>query len=133
MLRNILAIVIGWLLGSAVNIGLIQVGHAVFPIAGIDPNDMNAYAELMPTLDFKYFMFPFLAHALGTFVGAFTAARIAAKHKMKSALAIGGLFLLGGIAVNYMLPGPAWFIFTDILIAYLPMAWFAGKIITKKH
>ena len=63
----------------------------------------------MPTLDFQYFIFPFLAHAIGTLVGAFIAGYIAATHKMKFSLGIGVLFLLGGITINYMLPGPVWF------------------------
>jgi len=107
---------------------LIQVGHSIFPIKDIDPNDMSAYAAIMPTLEFHYFIFPFLAHALGTFVGAFIAGLIASKNKMTFSLSIGGLFLLGGIAVNYLLPGPLWFTILDILIAYIPMAWLGGNL-----
>ncbi len=122
ILKNILAVIIGWLAGSIVNMGLIQIGHTLFPIEGIDPNDMDALATVMPTLDYTYFIFPFLAHALGTLVGAAIAYLIAANHKMKFALSIGVLFLLGGIMVNYMLPGPLWFTLLDIFIAYIPMA-----------
>lgn len=127
-LRNVLAIILGWVGGSIINMGLVKVGSSVMPIPGVDTNDLNALAEAMPTLDFKYFIFPFLAHALGTLVGAVLAYRIAASHKMKFAWAIGGLFLLGGIAVNYMLPGPTWFAIADIVLAYLPMAWLGGKL-----
>ena len=70
---NILAILFGWFLGSLINLGLIQLGHKLFPIVGLDLNDMVALAELMPTLEFEFFIFPFLAHALGTLVGATTA------------------------------------------------------------
>ena len=80
---------------------------------------------------YLYFIFPFLAHALGTIVGALIAGRIATTHKMKFSLAIGGLFLLGGIMVNFMLPGPSWFAVVDILIAYIPMAWIGGKLAKK--
>ncbi len=128
IIRNILAFVAGWLGGSAINMGLIQIGHSLFPLTGVDPNSMEDLAEVMPTLEFKYFIFPFLAHALGTFIGAIIASRIAASHKMKFALGIGVLFLLGGIMMNYLLPGPTWFTVTDILLAYLPMAWLGGKI-----
>ncbi len=127
-IKNILAVILGWLGGSAINMGLILTGHKLFPIAGIDPNDMEAFAAVMPTLEFKYFIFPFLAHALGTLVGATIAGLIAANHKMKFSLAIGVLFLIGGIVVNYMLPGPTWFAVVDIVIAYIPMAWIGGKI-----
>lgn len=126
--KNISAVVLGWLVGSSLNMGLIQTGLYIFPISGIDPNDMDAFAEVMPTLGFEYFIFPFLAHALGTFVGAIMASMIAESKKMKFALYIGGLFLIGGIAVNYMLAGPTWFAVADIVLAYIPMAWLGGKI-----
>lgn len=128
ILRNILAVIAGWLGGSIINMGLIKIGSTVFPIVGIDPNDMEAFAEVMPTLDSEHFIFPFLAHALGTLVGAAIAASIAKNHKMKLALGIGVLFLLGGIMVNYMLPGPTWFAVVDIVLAYIPMAWIGGKL-----
>ena len=129
--RNILAVITGWLGGSAINMGLIQAGHKLIPIKGIDLNDMNALAEVMPTLGFEYFIFPFLAHALGTLAGATIAGLIAASHKIKFALGIGALFLCGGIIINYMLPGPTWFAITDIVFAYIPMAWLGGKIAEK--
>jgi len=128
MIKNVLAVIFGWLGGSVVNMALIKFGHKLLPIAGIDPNDMSALAEVLPTLEFKYFIFPFLAHALGTLSGATIAGLIAANHKMKFSLGIGGLFLLGGIIVNYMLPGPTWFTIADLVFAYLPMAWFGGKL-----
>jgi hypothetical protein len=131
IIRNILAVIIGWLGGSAVNMGLIQTGNILLPIEGIDPNDMDSFAAIMPTLGPEYFIFPFLAHALGTLVGAAIAGFIAASHKMKFSLGIGGFFLLGGIAVNYMLPGPTWFAVVDILIAYIPTAWVGGKLAEK--
>ena len=131
IIKNILAVIFGWLGGSIVNMGLIKLGHKLFPIAGIDPNDINAIADVMPTLEFKYFIFPFLAHALGTLSGATIAGLMAASHKLKFSLGIGGLFLLGGIVVNYMIPGPTWFAVTDIVFAYLPMAWLGGKLAGK--
>lgn len=131
ILRNILAVVAGWLSGSIVNMGIIKFSHIILPIEGVDVNDMEAFAEVMPTLGPKYFLFPFLAHALGTLVGAFIAGLIAVNNKMKFALGIGVLFLLGGIVVNYMLPGPIWFTVVDILLAYIPMAWIGGKIALK--
>ena len=48
---------------------------------------------------------PFLAHALGTLVGAAIAGLIAANYKMIFSLGIGVLFLLVGIIINFMLPG----------------------------
>lgn len=129
--KNIIAIICGWFIGSLVNMGLIKAGHALIPIEGLDPNDMKALAKVMPTLSAKFFIFPFLAHALGTLAGAIFAGLIAASHKMKFSLAIGALFLLGGIAMSFMLPAPIWFIACDIIIAYIPMAWLGGLIALK--
>ena len=51
ILRNILAVIIGWFGGSVINMGLIQTGHKVIQIDGVDPNDMAALAAAMPNLD----------------------------------------------------------------------------------
>ena len=127
IIRKILAVAIGWFGGAFINMALIQLGHILFPIEGVDPSNMDALAQAMPTMDTKHFIFPFLAHALGALIGAFLAALIARKNKMRFAMIIGVLFLIGGIMVNYMLPGPTWFTILDILLAYIPMAWLGGK------
>lgn len=128
ILKTTLAIILGWMVGSVVNMGLINTGMALFPLEGVDVTDLDAMATALANARPTQFLFPFLAHALGTLSGAFVAALIAPIHKMRYALIIGGLFLLGGIAVNYMIPGPAWFTTLDILLAYLPMAWLGGKL-----
>ncbi len=132
VLRNILAVVAGWLGGSIVNMGLVTAGHTLIPIEGVDPNDMEALAAVMPGLTAEYFIFPFLAHALGTLVGAAIAGLIAANRKMVFALLIGAFFLIGGITVSIMIPAPAWFITLDLLIAYIPMAWIGGRWALKR-
>ena len=131
IIRNILAVIIGWFVGGAVNMGIVMLGHKVMPIPGIDPNDMEALTNALHTLGGEYFIFPFLAHALGTLVGATATGFIAATHKLKLALVIGFLFLLGGIAACFMIPAPTWFIVLDLVVAYLPMAWLGGKLTEK--
>ncbi len=131
IIRNILAVIAGWLIGSIINMSLIKIGFNVIPIEGINPNNMEALAEVMPTLGFKHFIFPFLAHALGTLIGATVAGLIATKHKMKFALGVGIIFLIGGILASFMLPAPAWYVVVDLVFAYIPMAWIGGNIGTK--
>src|SRR5688500_16440776 len=109
IVRNILAAIAGWVAGGIVNMGLITLGSSVYAIEGIDPNDMEGLATVRPTLEAEYLIVPFLAHALGALVGAIIAGLIAATPRMKFALAVGVLFLLGGIAAGFMLPAPAWF------------------------
>ena len=131
ILKNILAVFAGFIGGSIINKGLINLGHKLLPVEGLDPNNMTQLAEVMPTLEPKYFIFPFLAHALGTLVGAFIAYKIAATHKMKFALGVGLIFLIFGIMVSFIIPAPTWFVATDIILAYIPMAWLGGKLAAK--
>ncbi len=131
--KNILAVIAGLVLGSAVNMGIIMIsGSIIPPPEGVDPTDMESIKANMHLYEMKHFLMPFLAHALGTFVGALIAGLIAATRKMTFALAIGGFFLIGGITNILMLPSPTWFTFLDIGVAYLPMAWIAGKMVNKK-
>ena len=128
ILINVFAVLAGWIIGSSLNMGLVELGNLVFPIKDVNTNSMEELALVIPTLTATYFIFPFLAHALGTFLGAFIAWKIASGHKMRIAMSIGGLFLLGGIAVNYLLPGPKWFAILDLTLSYLPMAYFGGLL-----
>lgn len=129
IIKNILAVVAGSVLGSVVNMGIIKVsGSIIPPPEGADLSTAEGLKAAMHLFEPKHFIMPFLAHALGTFAGAFVAASLAATHKMKFALGVGFFFLLGGIASVFMLPSPAWFSILDLAGAYIPMAYFAGKL-----
>lgn len=129
ILRNILAVLAGIVVGSIVNVGLVQVGPMVIPPPeGGDITTMEGLAATMHLFQPKHFLFPFLAHALGTFAGAWVAARFAASHKVGLALGIGVFFLAGGIASVWMLPSPVWFATLDLVLAYIPMGYLAGSL-----
>ncbi len=129
MIRNILAVFAGVIIGSIVNMGLINLGHAVITLPpGTDVSTMAGIAAAMPLFGPEQFIFPFLAHALGTLIGTLVATLIAASHKMKIALGLGVLFLIGGIAAVIMLPAPLWYDVIDLLFAYIPMAWIGAKL-----
>jgi hypothetical protein len=129
LLRNILAVVAGFLVGSAVNMGIVTIGPMLIPPPeGVDMSDMDKFAENLKLLEPANFIAPWLAHALGTLAGAWTAAKVAASHKMKFALGIGVLFLLGGITMVATFGGPVWFTVLDLFGAYLPMGYLGGKL-----
>ncbi len=129
ILRNILAVIVGIVVGGIVNSALVNIGPMVVPLPeGADVSSMEALANSMKLFTPVNFLFPFLAHAVGTLVGAFLAAKIAASHKMKLAIGIGFLFLLGGITAAAMLGGPVWFIAVDLILAYIPMGFLGGKL-----
>ncbi len=129
IIRNILAVIGGLILGSAVNMGLIMIsGSIIPPPEGVDASNMESLKAGMHLFQAKHFIFPFLAHALGTLIGALIASLIAANSKLTFALVIGAFFLIGGIVNVFMLPSPIWFTVLDLVLAYIPMAWLGRKI-----
>lgn len=131
MVRNIIAVIAGILAGGVVNMGIITLGPMVIPSPpGVDMSTMEGIAAAMPLMEAKHFLVPFLAHALGSFVGALVAALIAISHKMGIALGIGAFTMLGGIIAALMIPAPLWFEAVDIIFAYIPTAWIAGELAT---
>ncbi len=133
IIRNILAVIAGLIIGGALNMGIILISSSIIPPPeGADLTTMEGLKASMPLMQPRHFVMPFLAHALGTLVGAFIAATIAVNHKMKFALGVGGWFLLGGIINIFMLPSPIWFTVVDLASAYIPMAYFGGKLAARK-
>ena len=129
ILKNLLAVVAGLIVGSMVNMGIVMLsGSVIPPPAGGDITTMEGLKATMHLFETKHFIFPFLAHALGTLVGAFIAAKIAATRKMFMALIIGVFFLIGGSINILMLGGPVWFTLLDLAVAYVPMAYFGGQL-----
>jgi hypothetical protein len=129
IVRNILALLAGLAAGSAVNLGLIMVsGKVIAPPSGADVTTLEGLKASIHLFEPRHFLFPFLAHALGTLAGAFVAARAAANRKLTWALAIGAVFFAGGAANIAMLPSPLWFNVLDLAGAYIPMAWLGAKL-----
>lgn len=131
-LRNVLAFIVGFAVGTIVNMGLVTLGPHVFPPPErVNMTTADGIAAAMPLLEPRHFVFPFLAHALGTFVGALVACVMATSYRAVFAWAIGVLTLAGGIGAALMIPAPKWFLALDLLAAYLPMAWLAIRLGTR--
>jgi hypothetical protein len=132
-LRSLLAAVAGLALGAATNMGLILLGAGLVPPPdGVDPTSAESIRANLHLFEPKHFLFPFLAHAAGTFDGAFVAAVLARPRGGWPPLAVGCLFLSGGIAMAVTIPAPAWFIVTDLVLAYVPMAILGSRLAVKQ-
>ena len=129
ILKNILAVLAGLVVGNIVNGGIVFASLITHPeLKGIDMQDSEAFARVMEGFGPVDYIIPFLAHALGTLTGAFVAAKIAATSKMVMAMIIGVFFLIAGIWNIMTLPYPTSMIVVDLLLAYFPMAWLGGKL-----
>ena len=125
-LKNIAIVILGIIVGMIVNIGLIILGGTIFPPSeNFEP--MNAM-----NWDFKYFIFPFLAHSIGTLSGALIVSKLSKKSSIILPLIVGLYFLLGGIYMITILPAPMWFVLLDVILGYIPMALLGWKLANEK-
>ena len=121
-LKNIAIVILGIIVGMILNIGLIILGGTIFPPSeNFEP--MNAM-----NWDFKYFIFPFLAHSIGTLSGALIVSKLSKKSSIILPLIVGLYFLLGGIYMITILPAPMWFVLLDVILGYIPMALLGWKL-----
>ncbi len=105
-MRNVLAVVAGFVFGSVVNMGFVNFGMSMVPRRNLSDRQRSR-----------------------TLAGAAAAARLGVSQHFRLAMVIGVLFLCGGLAMVFMVPGaPAWFIALDLVAAYLPMAWLGYKL-----
>ena len=124
ILKSLSLLILGILIGSFINMGFIIIGDLIF----IKPEDFNPLNAM--NWDIKYFIFPFIAHAFGTFSGSYSASKLSNNDNKTIPLLIGFFFLSGGIYMALIVPAPNWFLFLDLIAAYIPMAilgWSIGK------
>jgi hypothetical protein len=116
ILRNILSVLAGILGGCVVNYGILLLGQYAIPLP--DGADVSN----------KHFLTVFLAHALGTLGGAFTASRLAGNGLVRPSLVVSVFFLAAGTQMVITLPAPMWFNVADLVFAYVPMGLIGYKL-----
>lgn len=112
------------------NGALINVSNQIIPPPiGFDLKTAEGLQAAMPHMGPEHFLFPFLAHALGTLLSALLITRFLKTQQFVFAMMAGVLFLIAGISMFIMLPGtPIWFILVDLIGAYIPMAYLGNRI-----
>lgn len=129
LLKLLAVCVLAVVVGSVVNGAIITIGPRLIPPPeGADMTTAEGIAAAMPLLQPRHFLAPFVAHAAGTLVAAFLGARLLPQRRLSVGAVVGLLFLAGGIAASQMIPAPGWFVATDLLLAYLPMAWLGVRL-----
>ena len=129
ILRNILALVIGAALGMALNRWLIGISNSLIPLPeDVNPSNLKSIQTHIHLYSLKHFVMPFWAHALGTFVSAFVAAKIWIGDPMIPGYIFGLFFLIGGITMVYFIKSPILPSMVDLLFAYLPMGWLGARL-----
>jgi hypothetical protein len=129
IIRNILVVIAGIIIGSCVNMYIINYMPTLikFP-ASVNLKEIESLKEGMHLFKAKHFLSFFLAHAAGVLAGAFIAARLGVSKNFILAMIVGTFFLMGGIYMVTVLPAPIWFCALDVIVAYIPMAYLGWKL-----
>lgn len=112
---------------------LIYISGSIIPLPeGVDNTTTEGLIASAHLFEAKHYIFPFLAHAMGTLIASLIISRFS-KNKGKSlSLLIAGLFFLGGSMMVFNVPSPVWFAILDLGLAYFPMALLGWKIAHKR-
>ena len=130
--RNTLAFIAGFVALALAKYAATKLGNAVIPPpVGVDLSTMEGFKAAIPLYAATQWLPVFFEHAVGSMVGGAVAALVAVSHRMKLALGIGALHMVGGLVAAMMLPFPIWVVVVDLVAMYLPMAWLGGKLASR--
>ena len=111
--------------------GMLYLGNWLIPLPeGVNTSTREALKAALPLLRMQDFVFPFLAHAMGTLTSAFFVTAWASDKQLRYSLVLGGIFFVGGLTTIIGMPSPVWFSILDLTLAYWPMAWMGHRMAT---
>jgi hypothetical protein len=133
ILKNAAISILCLFLGGGLNMLLIMIsGFIIPPPPGSDLTTMEGLLVAMPKMGPEHFIFPFLAHAAGTWLSAYLVTKFIPGRGMVTPMIFGALFFIGGYMSVMELPSPMWFNILDLGVAYFPMALLGYKMAFKK-
>ena len=130
MLKKIFAVIVGITVG-VLGIMLIQnISSQMFPWPEeLKLSDKVRVKQYFDTLPVTAFLMVILSYVVGSFFGGMAATSLS---KLKqSAIIVGGVLTLAGLANAMSIPQPLWVSITSILV-FIPFALLGAKCIPKK-
>lgn len=126
MFKNIIAVVLGSLVGSMANMTLILINsHVLYPMpeeVALDPEKFAAYVATLPTLAIVMVI---LAHLSQALVGAWVACRIGTARPKTLSLILGVLTAIGCLINLVQLPAPSW-MWIEVPLCIVVALWVAS-------
>lgn len=120
---RVLVYILCILTGSIINGAIISIGYkCIPPPQGFNMNDPLAFKNAVSQMQALNFVFPFLAHALGTWFASWIWSSLKQQATWMSSLGIAGVFFCGGLYMAIILDAPIAFECFDLVYAYFPMA-----------
>lgn len=103
------------------------VHHQYAPPAGFDFNDKEALKAYVGTLPDKAFYILLTFWVLSVFAAALIAALIARAAKIRVALIVGIILMIGSAINVFTIPHPVWLRIITI-VQYIPVAYIGGRL-----
>jgi hypothetical protein len=129
MMRGILGVIAGLVIGTMVIFALEMLGHFVYPFPpGLDPKDHQALAKFMMSAPIAAWLIILVAYAAGSFVAGAAGTWIGRKPWI--GWVNGGILMVLGLMNLLMIPHPAWF--WGSLALYIPAASAGARLARPK-
>ena len=128
LLRSVFAIIVAVLAAAIIAFSINVIGHYIIPPPeAIDTNDFESIKNNFHLFQWQHFIFPLLAHAVGTFVASYLISSLVAKHKMWFALALGIIFTLASLSLSWRIGHFNWIGIVEIA-QYIPISILGFKV-----
>ena len=125
MLKKILAVIAGIIVGSICIWAIETLNHVIHPYPeGMKPNDMEGFKNYIENLPFLGKFMVIVGYAVGALVSGFVATKISKDEKPTAALICGVIFVFFTIYNMTVLPTPIWFWILGILVWILVLAGY---------
>ena len=122
IVQNIFAILLAIFAASIITFSIIVLGHSIVPTPdGIDTNNFESIKSNFHLFQAKHFLFPLLAHVLGTFVSSYLLSRFAKTYKFWFAIGIGIIFMLASLSLSLRIGHLNWIGIIEIA-QYIPVS-----------
>lgn len=135
VLRSLAAVFAGFVAASIVMM-IIEIinGHVLHPELGKAAEgmtDREKIRDLLASAPVSAFLVVLVGWLLGSLVGGWVTARLAARATIRHGLVVGALLTLAGIANNLMLPPPLWFWIVS-LVVMMPAAYCGASLAPRR-
>ncbi|MDI9239212.1 hypothetical protein QLQ15_09845 [Lysobacter sp. LF1] len=132
--RTILGMLVGVVVAVAVIMAVQSIGHRFYPLpAGLDmanPAHEGAFAAFIAALPLPGKLMVLASWALGSFIGALAAAKVA-RHQTAAALLVALVVIAAVMGMIVTVPHPTWLSVAGVLLP-IPLALFAVRLVYRR-
>ncbi|NOT42631.1 MAG: hypothetical protein HOP13_19315 [Alphaproteobacteria bacterium] len=120
MMRNVLAVVAGFVVAAAVMMGCEFANSFLYPFPpGMDTNDLEAVRDFAAAMPLSALVLVAIGWTAGSFAGGFATTRIARTGSPALAQIMGLLLTAGGVFNAWMIQNPPWFFWGGLPVFFL--------------